>query len=470
MENPLKIEYHEAAAILDDYRMRRMQAQSLLGFCLLYLSHHLTLPPATFHRELIEALEDDSIRMLLVVAFRGSAKTTFCSLALPLWAALERSDKYQFILPIADTFAQAKINIANIKYELETNERILADYGDMKDSDFEWQATNILLKNGVRIMARSRGQKIRGLKHQQHRPKLIIIDDPEDLEWVRTKENRDKTEKWLKGEVIPALDEKDGKLIIIGNWLHTDALLARLKKDETFKVLEYPLIDAQGNVTWPAKYPTAQAIETRRAELGASAWQREMLLKIVPEEGQEVTEDMIHYYDQPPTAEPSASGTGVDLASSQKQTADYTAMVTGNLIFVGDQPRIFIEPHPINDRLLFHEFLEQARAIAQTKGGIHQFFVEDVAYQKVAIQEMQRHLLAAVPMKAGTDKRSRLRAIVPYIQNGTILFPRRGCEDLIIQLLGFGIEEHDDLVDAFVYLILGLLRFGFEKPEVIGLI
>jgi predicted phage terminase large subunit-like protein len=464
-----QIEYEEAATFLDDYDIRKEQAKSLLGFCLLYLPHHLKLPPAAFHRELIEALEDETNRMLLVVAFRGSAKSTFGSLALPLWAALERPQHYSFILPIADTFAQAKINIANIKHELENNEHILADYGDMK-SDEEWQATNILLRNGVRIMARSRGQKVRGLKHRNARPKLIIVDDPEESEWVRTKDNRDKTEKWLKGEVIPALDEKDGKLIAIGNWLHTDALLARLKKDGTFKLLEYPLIDQDGSVTWPAKYPTPQALATKQAEMGIPAWQREMLLRIVPEEGQEVTEEMIRYYDPLQEAAAVASGTGCDLASSQKQTADYTAMVSGSLAFAENQPRIFIEPNPINSRFLFHEFLEQARFITQVKGALHQFFVEDVAYQQVAIQEMQRRLLNAIPMKAGTDKRARLRAIVPYIQNGTIQFPRKGCEDLLLQLLGFGIEEHDDLVDALVYLILGLLRFGISKPEVIPLV
>ncbi|MCF7796083.1 hypothetical protein K9M42_03235 [Patescibacteria group bacterium] len=36
------------------------------------------------------------------------------------------------------------------------------------------------------------------------------------------------------------------------------------------------------------------------------------------------------------------------------------------------------------------------------------------------------------------------------MQNEQVFFPKNGCEDLINQLLGFGIESnHDDLVDAF---------------------
>ena len=44
-------------------------------------------------------------------------------------------------------------------------------------------------------------------------------------------------------------------------------------------------------------------------------------------------------------------------------------------------------------------------------------------------------------------------SVSSYIEDGTVLFPRIGCEDLITQLLGFGIESHDDLVDAFTILV-----------------
>jgi hypothetical protein len=100
---------------------------------------------------------------------------------------------------------------------------------------------NCVLDNGVRILSRSRGQKIRGLKHRQHRPSLVIADDVEDLDWVRTQENRDKSDRWMRGNVLPSIDERDGRMVIIGNWLHTDGLMARLKATGIFKVLEFPL-------------------------------------------------------------------------------------------------------------------------------------------------------------------------------------------------------------------------------------
>lgn len=472
--NPL---FH-SDSFYDDHATRRMMAKTLRGFCIVYLPHYMNAEPADFHEELLGTLGDHQERMIEVLGFRGSAKSTFGSLALPLWAALEYPKLYPFIIPIADTGIQAGTNIANIKEELENNELIKQDYGDIKgdfvadwtlDSEEEWQSKNMLLSNGVRIMARSRGQKVRGLRHRQFRPKLVIVDDPEDLEWVRTKENRDKTERWLKGEVIPAIDELSGRLVVIGNQLHTDALMSRLKRDKTFKQLDYPLVK-NGKITWLGKYPNQEALDAQRDKVGLNAYQREYLLKVVPEEGADVHEDWIKYYDKvPPEMENGLNGTGIDLAISKKETADYTAMVSG-VSFVRDGvPKIYINPNPINARLSFHETIETTKAMSVTNPfGI--FFVEDVQYQRAAVEEMERALLPVVAMRAGADKRARLRAITIYIQNGTIVFPRKGCEDLIIQLLGFGVEEHDDLVDAFVYLVLGLVQQGMQNPEVIGLI
>jgi len=463
---------------LDDYKTRRQLARTFTGFCLVYLSHYLDKEPALFHKELLNTLGDHNERMVEIVGFRGSAKSTFGSLALPLWAALEHPDKYQFILPMADTGLQSAINIANIKNELEHNHLIKQDYGNIQgtfvadwtlESEEEWQAKNMLLSNGVRILARSRGQKVRGLRHNQHRPKLITVDDPEDLEWVRTKENRDKTERWLRGEVIPAIDESTGRLLVIGNHLHADALMSRLKKDSSFKHLEYSLIEKE-IITWPAKYPNMQAVELQRDRVGWNAFQREYLLKVVPEDGADVLPEWLTYYDTiPPEAESGLQGTGIDLAISKKETADYTSMVSGTSIVQDGIPKIYINPYPINKRLSFHETIETTKALAITKP-FGMFFVEDVAYQRAAIEEMERSLLPVIAMRAGGDKRARLRAIAIYIQNGTVVFPRKGCEDLLIQLLGFGVEEHDDLVDAFVYLILGLVQQGMQNPEVIGLI
>ena len=471
-----------------DYNIRRscVDAYGFLGFCIVYLPHYFYLEPATFHKDMALEIENPENRMLEIIGGRGTAKSVYGSLAFVLYAALEKPQQYPFIIPIADTGTQASVNIANIKEELENNDLIQADYGRAKldemvtdnspeisakgkhlESDEQWQAKNMLLANGVRILARSRGQKVRGLRHREHRPKLIVVDDPEDAEWVQQKKNRNKTARWMQGEVIPALDELVGRLIVIGNFLHDDAIMMRLKKTKQFKVLEYPLIK-NGYLQWPSMYPTQGAIDKKRTMMGEVAWMREMLLIAVPEEGQEVKPDDIHYYDREPVDAPvSITGHGVDLAISTKESADYTTDVRGRVRYVDEHPRVYIQPNPLNAHLDFYSTIGYFAAIPNRSN--QKYYVEDVAYQKAAIQEMERRGLPVTAIRPTKDKRSRLRVASIFIKNGTVQFPRNGCEDLIRQVLNFGIEEHDDLVDGLTNLILGLVEEGLDPQRVVGI-
>ncbi len=469
--------------MLNNYALRRrlVKTYGLRMFCLIYLSHHFYRPPGVYHNEMMAKVSDPNIKRLLVVGHRGSAKTTIASLALPIYAALECPELYPFIVPVSDTNTQAALNIANIKTELESNELLINDYGKIEiggvtdpvpdptlESEEEWQAKNMLLSNGVRIMARSRGQKIRGLKHRQHRPKLILLDDVEDLEWVQTRDNRNKTDRWMRGEVMGALDEVDGRIIAIGNWLHEDALMARLKKLSSFVTFECPLIVEENGVeyvTWPALYPTDDSLEKKHEEMGDSAWMREMRLKIVAEEGQEVKQEDIHYYDTMPDPELGGlKGHGVDLAISTEASADFTTDVEGHVHYENSKPKIYIQPNPLCAHLDFYHTMEYFKGKPR---GTHLWFVEDVAYQKAAIQEMERNLLAVIAVKPIKDKRARLRVAARYIKNGTVVFPKVGCDKLLQQLLNFGNESHDDLVDGLVNLILGAVGEGLDIRKVV---
>jgi phage terminase large subunit-like protein len=75
-----------------------------------------------------------------------------------------------------------------------------------------------------------------------------------------------------------------------------------------------------------------------------------------------------------------------------------------------------------------------------------EFYIEAVQYQQAAIEELERRAFAVTAMHPIKDKRARLRVAARYIKNGTVKFPRTGCEQLLTQLLGFGAEKHDDAV------------------------
>jgi hypothetical protein len=147
-ELPVRQQKPPPESFFESYEARRESARTLLGFSLVYLTGYFTDPPATFHSELIRSLEDEATKRLLIIGFRGSGKSTLGSLALPLWAALEHPDKFPFIILVADSNRQATLNISAIKHELETNNLIKQDFGEIKGKVIEVSRYRAKARNG----------------------------------------------------------------------------------------------------------------------------------------------------------------------------------------------------------------------------------------------------------------------------------------------------------------------------------
>jgi len=441
-----------------------------------YFPHYLKYKTAPFQNEIFTLTENESIRNVVIAAFRGSAKSTIITLSYAIWAILGKQQK-KFVLILGQTQHQARQHLNNLKAELERNELLRADLGPFEESNDEWRSTSLVLpKYRARITAASSEQSIRGIRHGSHRPDLIICDDVEDLASAKTRENRDKAYNWLTGEVMPAGDQNT-RMIAVGNFLHEDSLLMRLKKDIQEGRLDgvfrsYPLINNREEVLWPGKFPDRKAIESLRLTVPSNiAWQREYLLKIIIEEGRLVQPEWIHYYDDLPNRENTDyrySATGIDLAISQSETADYTAMASAHVHEYGDAMKVYILPNPINERLTSLETFERGKAVCETiAGGSRSFlFVEEVGYQGSLIEQFKKAGLPAEGVKVhGQDKRARLNLVTSLIQSGQVLFPKKGAERLIEQLVGFGYEKHDDLADAFAILLHKIMERNKNRPQ-----
>ena len=448
--------------ILADRKLRvALTRESHYWFFPTYFSEYVTYETAGFQKELIHITEDDSIRNAVVVAFRGSGKSTLMTMSYPIWSIIGKPKK-KFVLILSQTQAQARLHLANLKRELESNLLLKRELGPFEEKNNEWGSASLVIpKFGARITVASSEQSIRGIRHGASRPDLIICDDVEDSNSVKTREGRDKTYNWLTSEVIPAGD-KNTKLIVIGNLLHEDSLLMRLKdniESQKFNGIfrAYPLVDDSGNILWPGKFPDAGEIEKLRMMIGNEhAWQREFMLRIIPDEGQVIYPEWIHHYDQLPSERPNYVVTGIDLAISEKDTADYTAMVSACVYGTGDDLRIYILPNPVNKRLNFPQTVERAEALNRSMKSIafHRLYVEEVGYQASLIHQLRIVGVTAEGVTPhGSDKRSRLALTGGHVFTGKILFPTKGAEQLIQQLTGFGTEKHDDLADAFSMLV-----------------
>jgi len=447
-------------SVLKNQKIRiELARQSHLWFFHAYFPHYVKYKTAPFQKEMIALTEDEKAKTVVVVAFRNSAKSTIFTLSYPIWAIL--SGKCKFILILSQNQEQARLMLRNIKMELEGNDLLRKDFGSFRGRKGNWGISSIVLpKFGAKITAASSEQSIRGIRHGEHRPDLIICDDIEDLASVKNKEGRDKTYNWLTGEVIPAGD-KDTKIVIVGNLLHEDSTLMRLKRDienKSFKGLykEYPLVDENGECLWSGKFSDSEAIELAKSKVGnEQAWYREYLLKILPDSDRVIRRDWIKKYEKLPDFRKGYRFTavGVDLAISLKDTADFTAILVAHVFGYSDEMQIYIEPSPINERLTALQTQEKIINVTERlliSGYTPHIFVEEVGYQGALIEMLRNKGFKTEGVRVhGQDKRARLSMVSALVQSGKVFFPEKGAEILIDQLVNFGIEKHDDLADAF---------------------
>jgi predicted phage terminase large subunit-like protein len=455
-------------ALVKDRAVRQTVArESHLMFFHLYFPHYVKYPIAEFQKDIFRITEDQQNKLACIIAFRGSGKSTLVTFSYSLWAILGIQQK-KFVLIICQTQAQARQHMANLKFELEQNRLLKSDLGPFREDQGsgDWAISSLVFQNtGARIMIASVDQSIRGIRHHEHRPDLLILDDIEDMASAKTYESRTKLFDWFTREIIP-LGDIGTRTIIVGNLLHEDAIVMKLRRMMDGKELKgtycwFPLLNEQQECLWPGKFDTWEKIEDLRLSVANEmAWRQEYLLEIISDSTRAVHPEWIQRYQEMPafTNDNYYRGAfiGMDLAIADHEKADKTAMVVAHVFGWGDAAKIYIVPHPINERLDFPTCLERAKSLSS----IYSFhnmkakmFIEDNAYQKALPQMLQQDRYPAVGVPSKGDKRSRIALISPLIKNGSVLFPEAGCEELIMQLTGFGHENHDDLADALTLLV-----------------
>lgn len=432
-----------------------------------YFSSYMKYPTAGFQRIIFCLTECTDFAWTVITAFRGSAKSTIVTTSFPIWAMVGRQ-QCKFILLVARTQEKATELVQNVRVMIEDNPLLKADLGPFDIEGDERKARSLTFQNyGAKIMGVSIEQSIRGVRFGSHRPDLIICDDLENLESVKTQESRDSLEKIVLGELVPAGDVGT-RIFVVGNNLHEDSLQRRLQEriDEGKLIgihKEFPLIDEQDRCLWPGKYPDAASIERQRKSLGDErAFLREYLLRIVTEQGQIIFPEWIqHYTELPDDMGRTQYFLSVDPAISEKDTADFTAIIPFRIDSMGhDNMMIHVLPGIVNARMQFPQTLERIAHMAYSLSPRRKatVIVEDVALQGGLHQELTRMGLQAYGWSPKRlDKWARLNLVSHLVQSGRVLFPEHGAEKLIAQLVGFGTEKHDDLADAFSMLLLKVI-------------
>lgn len=245
-------EYRAGAELTGPQGLRRKLGAVDLGyFGRAYLPHYFVRPSPPFHEELDRIFREGVMKGLnpatdakeisradgcrrAVEAPRGHAKSTNFTFKDSIHSAVYAYKHYEIIL--SDSSEQAEGFLSDIKTELEENAALREDFGELVGR--VWKASVILLSNGVKIEALGAGKKIRGRRHKQWRPDLILCDDLENDENVNTPEQRKKLRDWFYKAVSKAGDTYTD-IVYIGTLLHYDALLANVAKNPEYEAVRY---------------------------------------------------------------------------------------------------------------------------------------------------------------------------------------------------------------------------------------
>lgn len=230
----------------------------------------------------------------VVAAPRGHAKSTNFTFKDSLHAILYAYKHY--ILILSDSSEQAEGFLDDIKTELEDNANIIMDFGSLK-GDKAWRTGVILTKTDIKAEAIGSGKKVRGRRHRNWRPDLIVLDDIENDENVNTPEQRRKLKNWFDKAVSKAGDTYTD-IMYIGTILHYDSLLNNVLQNPRYKTKKYRAVISEAVNTklwdeWESIYTNLfNENHEEDARTFYEAHEEEMLL------GAEVLwEEKLSYYD-----------------------------------------------------------------------------------------------------------------------------------------------------------------------------
>ncbi|MBF1224062.1 MAG: phage terminase large subunit [Haemophilus parainfluenzae] len=427
-----------------------------------------------------QVLQQPSSVHLAIAAPRGEAKSTLVSQLFTLYCLVAQKKRYALI--VMDSIDQAYPMLEAIKVELEFNQRLRVDFPEIAGQGRVWQAATIVTKANQKVQVAGSGKKLRGLRHGAYRPDLVVLDDIENDEQVRSPEQRDKLHDWLKKTVLPlgaAGDKLD--VVYIGTILHYDSVLNRTLSSKAWKTAKFKALIRQpddmslwdkwedfylneGEAVADAFYSQNKSAMDKGAVVSWAARPILTLMKIRARDGHATFDS--EYQNDPLSSDDAMFANALTYWTELPGELVYFGALDPSLgkagasrdpsaILVGGYHRetgkLYVIEAQVKKRL--PDLIIEDVIRMQKQYQCQRWFVETVQFQEFLKDELvKRSAQRGIPVpatatKPNTDKMLRIESLQPHMANGLILL-HSSQATLISQLRHFPKADHDDGPDA----------------------
>jgi len=448
-----------------------------------YMPHYFTVEFGDFHEEwgeLSEILDE----CVFVAAPREHAKSTFFTFGDPLHDICY--GLRWFIIIISDTNDQAAGFTVPIRSELEENPRIRHDFGNLQSPygrrSVTWKKNDFTTSNKIRVLARGKGEKVRGLKNRQYRPDKVIVDDFENDENVENPKLVTKGIRWLKRAVIGSMGA-GYTFLMIGNLFHPKSVLSQFiaEKDEDGTLLYVSRIyrawldhgKPDQRPLWPALW-SPERLEKKRRQMGTVDFNAEMM-NLTGAEGSPFPEEWFVYYEpEEISGLPLFTATAVDPSAKSGEANDFKSIITCSL---DRASMIFYVRHAWIRHASPGEMFAAAYRHHDEYGGpvgIEENMFEDFLHEAIFnyAKDVGRYLPWR-PVRHTTNKESRIIGTLSYlVEYGKLRFCKnQSDQDLLVEQLIYILNKnvHDDGPDALeevVSMLQGNIMMEVEYQSV----
>ncbi len=436
---------------------------------------------STLHQQIFDLINAGYTK-IAIAAPRGLGKTSIVRTVAARSVLFRLTN---FIVYLSNSATSAEMQTENLKRDLIGNKQVRQLFGNIKESidspegmDETFSKSAWVAYGSTLILPRGAGQQVRGLNWNNFRPGLVIIDDLENKDEIRSEENRKKLKEWFWSDLMKTESRYGEKTIFIyiDTIKHEDSLLVDLIESPDWASIQLSICDSNYK-SYDSNYMTDDEIMTevnehRRLGTLDSFYMERMNIPIATEDAV-FKQGYFKYFedcgDKVRVTEKDGSVTElrtydmlhmtiVDPAKTVKLQSADSAVITvavhrnSGKIFVRDIISEKFYPDQLYEEMFRQVQHFKSFLLGYEITGLNEFIIQPI-HNECRTRNLHP-ILVELNARRGvgeSGKAARIATMAPSYRLGYIYHNQSNCAKLEGQLLGFPKSKLWDVMDCLAY-------------------